>query len=475
MHSHVKGRTVLHRFPLKAVSSSPHGVWFVVGTVCLGAFMAALDASIISIALPKLEQSFRTTMAQIEWVSLIYLLALAGCIVTFGRLSDILGRRPMYTFGFCVFLVGSALCGAAWSLPSLLAFRVLQGIGAAMLQANSVSIITAATDASRRGQAIGFQALAQGLGLSLGPLLGGVLTHMGSWRLIFYMNVPVGVVGILSAILCLPRDRDGQSHPAFDWAGSITLAGMLVATMYVLKEGFRPHSSIVVTACIVLGIVLLGALFVTLERRHSSPLISLAYIERRLIWLGNLSSILAFSVMYAITLLVPYWFVHIEHRSSATAGLLLTTLPIGMALCTPFAGRLADKWSQQRVAAVGMAVAGIGCVLLTLYAYRTPIFLCGLFCIGCGVGAFTPANNARVMNATPKHDLGVAGGILNMSRTLGMGVGVTIGGLSVELLTAALGQHAVATAYRGSFIVAAVFALVALILSLVPAPSSTDV
>ncbi|WP_076344969.1 MFS transporter [Alicyclobacillus vulcanalis] len=457
-----------HRLPLEDVIQRPSGMWFIVGTVCFGAFMAALDASIISIALPKLEQAFHTTMNRIEWVSLIYLLALAGCIVAFGRLSDLIGRRPMYTLGFGVFIVGSALCGASWSLASLLAFRVLQGIGASLLQANSVSIITAAADAERRGQAIGFQALAQGLGLSLGPLVGGVLTHIASWRLIFYINVPVGILGTLSALLFLPRDRREGPRPRFDLVGALVLACLLIVTMYVLKEGFTPESRPTITAVLLAVAVLATALFIFIERKADPALVPISYLREPLIWMGNLTSVLSFSVMYAITLVVPYWFVHIEGLSSAKAGLLLTALPVGMALCTPFAGRLADRWSKVKVSALGMVLAAIGAAGLFAFTRTTPAFLAGLFLVGCGVGTFTPANNARVMNATPGPHLGVAGGILNMSRTLGMGVGVTAGGVSVELFTAAFGAHDVALAYRCSFLVAAALALIALGLTLLP-------
>ncbi|WP_367306238.1 MFS transporter [Alicyclobacillus acidocaldarius] len=463
-----------HRLPLEGVIQRPGGMWFIVGTVCFGAFMAALDASIISIALPKLEQAFHTTMNRIEWVSLIYLLALAGCIVAFGRLSDLIGRRPMYTMGFGVFIIGSALCGASWNLSSLLAFRVVQGIGASLLQANSVSIITAAADAERRGQAIGFQALAQGLGLSLGPLVGGVLTHIASWRLIFYINVPVGILGTLAALLFLPRDRREGPRPRFDLVGALVLAFLLIVTMYVLKEGFRPESRPTITAMLLAVAVLAAASFVAIERRAESPLVPISYIREPVIWLGNLTSILSFSVMYAITLVVPYWFVHVEGLSSAKAGLLLTALPVGMALCTPFAGRLADRWSKVKVSAAGMVLAAMGSASLFAFAHVTPAFLAGLFLVGCGIGTFTPANNARVMNATPAAHLGVAGGILNMSRTLGMGVGVTAGGVSVELFTAAFGHHGVALAYRCSFLVAAALALIALGLTLLRQKQSRE-
>lgn len=201
----------LGSLPLKMVRERQGYHWFVVGTVCVGAFMAALDASIINIALPVMKRDFHTSMRLVEWVSLSYILTLAAFIVPFSRLSDMFGRRWMYTFGFSVFIVGSFLCGFAPTLTFMFLSRILQAIGAAMLQANSISIITAATPSHARGRAIGIQASAQGVGLSLGPLIGGALITWVGWRWIFYVNVPVGIIGTLLGILMLPRDEK-KSH-----------------------------------------------------------------------------------------------------------------------------------------------------------------------------------------------------------------------------------------------------------------------
>ena len=197
--------------PPERITSRRGYHWLVVSTVCIGAFMAALDASIINLALPSLMRQFGIGMAKAEWISLVYLLTLSALVIPFGRLADLFGRRWMYAMGFFVFLVSSVACGAAPGFAGLLIARVFQAVGAAMLQANSVSIITAATPAAHRGRAIGIQASAQGIGLSVGPVIGGALLSLGDWRWLFYVNVPIGIAGTVLAVLLLPAGRAGRN------------------------------------------------------------------------------------------------------------------------------------------------------------------------------------------------------------------------------------------------------------------------
>ncbi len=177
------------------------------GTVCIGAFIGQLDASIMSLVLPTLEEAFHQPLSHVQWVALIYLLVLTGLLIPLGHLADSFGRKALYTLGFLLFIVGSALCGLSPDLPFLIAARALQGVGAAMLQANSVAIITAAVPAGMLGRAIGVQGVAQALGLAMGPAVGGLLIGWLSWRWVFFINVPIGLLGSALAWLVLPRTK----------------------------------------------------------------------------------------------------------------------------------------------------------------------------------------------------------------------------------------------------------------------------
>lgn len=472
---HGSGHHVLELFPLKAVRHRSGYHWFVVGTVCIGAFMAALDASIINIALPVLKQHFGVRMHVIEWVSLAYLLTLAGLVVPFARLADLMGRRWMYALGFTVFIIGSLLCGVAFSLPFLLVARVVQAIGAAMLQANSVAIITAATPPDQRGRAIGFQASAQGIGLSLGPAIGGALISYLDWRWIFFVNLPVGLVGTVLGILLLPRDELSTKRERFDFTGAVLLVPALVALIYVLNMGLKEGwtSPLVVASYAVL--VLAGVGFLVVERRTQFPIVDLRLFRNKTFTLGSLTGILSFTVMYAVLLLTPFYLDNVEHMDSLRSGLYLTIVPIGMTLFTPVSGALADRYGTRLPTVLGMSAACAGSLCLSGMGedMQRLLLVMGLFLVGLGIGVFTPPNNSSVMGSAPSNRLGVAGGILNMSRTLGMGLGVTLGGLCYQVFLDLEGvadektapTWAMVHAFHGAFLVTACVAGLTVLLS----------
>jgi MFS family permease len=203
----ISSLSLAERPPLPFLARSPNYRWAVVGTVCVGAFLGQLDASIAGLILPTLEEKLGASVAAVEWVAISYLLTLAALVVPFGRLADLVGRKMLYTLGFLVFIVGSALCGAAADLPSLIAFRILQAVGAALLQANSVAIITAAVDRRSLGKAIGIQGAAQAIGLAVGPSVGGLLIVQLGWQWVFYIAVPFGLLGMLLGWFVLPQTR----------------------------------------------------------------------------------------------------------------------------------------------------------------------------------------------------------------------------------------------------------------------------
>ncbi|UOF90278.1 MFS transporter [Fodinisporobacter ferrooxydans] len=463
--------------PLQTVRDRNNYHWFVVGTVCVGAFMAALDASIINIALPVLKKQFSVRMHIVEWVSLVYLLTLAGLIVPFGRIADIMGRRWMYTLGFTVFIIGSLLCGLSFSLSFLLVSRVIQAVGAAMLQANSVSIVTAATPASDRGKAIGIQASAQGIGLSLGPAIGGLLLSFSSWHWIFYVNVPIGIIGTTLGVLFLPKDKKAPQRERFDYLGAVILSPSLVALLYFLNMGFKEgwSSPRVVGSYFLFALGMISFLWV--ERKSEYPMVDLSLFKKRIFALGSITGVLSFAVMYAILLLTPFYLDNVQAMSPLVSGMYLTIIPIGMTLFTPIAGIVADRYGTRIPAVIGMLAACTGCLSLSFMNAQgaLPFLVPGLFLVGAGVGLFTPPNNSSVMGSVASNRLGIAGGILNMSRTLGMGLGITIGGLSYQLFlsmtgsmdeNAAMIQHMI-LAFRWSFIAIACIAACTLLIAAV--------
>jgi EmrB/QacA subfamily drug resistance transporter len=448
----------------------PINHWYVVATVCMGAFMAALDASIINIALPNLEHQFHTTMNEIEWVSLSYLLSLASMILIFGRLADMIGRRWLYIIGFIIFSTSSLFCGLASNLSVLIVARVFQGIGAALLQANSVSIITFATPKKDLGKAIGIQASAQGIGLSLGPVAGGALLTLVSWKWLFFINLPVGIIGTLLGVIFLPKDSIVKVGKKFDFVGAIFLIPALITLIYILNMGLNQGwGSPIIVGCYVIAI-LTSIMFLQIERKRSEPLVDLTLFRNSYFTMGNITGIMSFIILYAVLLLTPYYLDHVKHLPVFQAGLFLCFVPIGMTISTPISGIMSDHQGPAVPSLLGLSMATLGAFILAFIDITgTYILTCtGLFLIGAGIGMFTPPNNSNVMGNVPKSVLGITGGILNMSRTLGMGLGVTLGGLTYQLFSKVFDQthlHLMILSFRLSYLVIALFSFLTLIIT----------
>lgn len=468
-------RALWRSLPSARFTSRPNYQWYVVGTVCIGAFMAAVDASIVNVALPTLSHSFHASPGVTGWVLISYLLTLATLLTLFGRLADMLGRRPLYTFGFVVFIIGSAACGAAPSLTFLIVSRVFQAAGAAMLQANSVAIITATVPPNIRGRAIGFQGSAQAVGLSVGPAVGGALIALFGWRAIFYVNVPVGIIGTVMAAFILPRDKVLSGLTAFDWWGALMFSPALVAVMVAVTEA--PHlgwTSPFVLAMFAMAVVLVWV-FILREKRFHAPLVDVALFRIKVFSLGNITGLMSYLVMFGVLFLMPYFFERVGGYPPAVVGLLLTAVPVGMTVVSPKAGGLADRYGPRLLTTVGMAASAIGAgVLASAIAIHADlvVLVLGLLLVGVGLGMFTPPNNSSVMGSLPMEQLGVGGGILNMSRSLGMAFGTAVSSTLMAGFLAAYGGKLIGgprgpwvPTMRYSLIVLAGVAFVAAILS----------
>jgi EmrB/QacA subfamily drug resistance transporter len=408
------------------IRDSPRAHWYVVATVCIGAFMGQLDASIVTVALPRIGRDLHAALGAVEWVALAYLLILITTVATVGHLADAIGRKLLYTYGFAVFTASSALCGLAPSLPVLIVARVLQALGAAMLQANSIALITEAMPRPLLTRAIGAQGTAQALGLALGPAIGGVLLAVGGWRLIFLLNVPAGTIGLVLGWLLLPRSRSRRDIGRGDAPGALLLALAAGAPLAYLslgnRLGYGDPGLLVALAAGVLGAVW----FVRHERRAAFPLINLLMLRRRALSVGLSSGLLSFLILFGVLFVVPY---HLSalHRAPVMVGLELALLPAGIGITAPLAGRLSDHLSARALTSVGMALTGAGLLVIDMAA-GTGGLLAGLALAGVGLGAFTPSNNAAIMSAAPGGHAGLVGGLLNMTRGTGTALGVAVAG-----------------------------------------------
>jgi EmrB/QacA subfamily drug resistance transporter len=357
-----------------------------------------------------------------------------------GRVADMVGHKLLYTYGFMVFIFGSALCGLAPSLGFLDGFRVLQAVGAAMLQANSVAIIALAMPPERLGRAIGIQGTAQALGLAFGPTVGGLLIALGGWRLIFFVNLPVGVIACVLAWFLIPRSRHLQRRTAFDWVGLglfVPAVSALLLAITSLADGHGRLSAEV--ALLLAGCAILGGLFLLREWRAPAPTLDLRLFRRVAFSAGISSGLLSYLVMFGALYAVAFYLEDgPQQLSSAITGLELSIMPVAFGMVAPFAGRAADHLGARVPTVVGMLLAAASLAILALLHPTGALLLLPLAALGAGLGIFTPANNAAIMGAAPRRQAGLASGVLNMTRGMGTAMGQAVAALILSLAAAGL-------------------------------------
>lgn len=432
--------------PLARIAGLPSYPWFVVGTVCIGAFMGQADASIAQLVLPVLERDFDLRLSALSWVSVAYLLTLAALLPVFGRLADVYGRKLLYTGGFLLFILGSALCGAAPDYAFLLGFRVLQAVGAAMLQANSVAIVISAAGAEHRGRAIGMQAAAQAVGLSAGPAIGGLLIHSLGWRWVFWINVPFGLLGTVIGWAVLPQTKAIIGDRHFDWSGTLLLAPALTAMVMLVNQGREwGLTSAAFVSCSVAAALLLP-LFVWRERKQAAPLLDLAMFRRYAFSAGNLAGLLSYAMLFGMFFLMPFVFERGYHEGPLAAGLRLAVIPVALGLLSPLSGVLYDGVGARILTGTGMALSLGSFALLAQTMDGTSSSLlpttAALALFGVGQGLFTAPNNSSIMGAAPPNRTGEAAGVLNVMRSFGTGVGVATASTVLAWRLAVMTGHA---------------------------------
>ena len=428
--------------------------WLVVGTVCIGAFMGQVDSSITQLLLPRLESQFDARLSTVSWVAVAYLLAMAAFLPIFGRLADMVGRKLLYTGGFLLFVLGSALCGLAPSLPVLIGFRVLQAIGAALLSSNSVAIVVAAAGDELRGRALGIQAAAQAVGLSAGPAIGGLVLDWLDWRWVFWINVPVGLAGTIIGWFVLAPTRDLPDEGSFDWKGAVLIAPALTAAVAVLNEGYAwGATSPLLLGLAALAVVLLTA-FVRAERHADAPLIDLKLFNDRAFSAGNLAGLLAYAALFGLFFLMPFIFVRAYQDSAFAAGLRLCIVPVMIGVVAPIAGALYDAIGARIPTVSGMLVCVGALVALAAVLDGSqqglPLVMLALALFGIGQGLFISPNNSAIIAAAPARLTGEAGGLVNVMRALGVSIGVAAASSLLAWRLAALTGAATNTLHAGA-------------------------
>ena len=473
--------------PVALFTRWPSYPWLIVGVTCIGAFMGQVDASIVQLALPTLGHVFDCTLESVSWVALAYLLGVAAFLPIFGQLCQMFGRKLLYIIGFVVFTGASALCGFAPDLATLIAFRFLQGFGGAMLGANSMALVVTSTDKSLRARALGVYAAAQAVGISAGPVIGGLLLGTWGWPWVFWINVPFGLLAVVFGWLVLPITAQQNRNQTFDWRGGFLLAPALAFAVLALNQvsAWGPTSPAVLGS--VGAAIVLIFLFLRQEHGARSPLIDLALLDEPAFLTGSLACALSYAMLYGMFFLASFALVRGYEENAIAAGLKLAIIPISLGVVAPFAGGLADRMGTRLLSVAGMAICFVALLVLTAIVMQPVANLwigaLGLAAFGAGLGLFIAPNNHATINSAPSNLSGVAGSLLNLTRILGTVAGVASASAvlswrlqvargSPERRLAAFAPHHFVEAVAGGLIMLAVFAAIAGALSWTRKPAA---
>jgi EmrB/QacA subfamily drug resistance transporter len=443
------------------------GKWWVLVAIGAGTFMSALDGSVVNTTLPLITRYFGSTIAAVEWVVTVYLLVLSGLLLSFGRLGDMQGHKRVYLVGFTVFLISSALCGFANSVNMLIISRGFQALGGAMLMANSPAILTKSFPTRQRGQALGLQATMTYLGLTVGPSLGGWLADQFSWRAVFYINIPVGLIALYLSARFIRSDHPSQVSERFDLTGAFTFLAGLVFLLFGLNQGHAlGWLSPVILGALITSILFL-VWFVYIEVRSPTPMLDLHLFRSWPFSSAVISAILNYICVYTIIFLMPFYLLQGRNYTPTQTGLILTAMPIIMAIVAPFSGTISDRIGPRIPALVGMAGLASGLYLLSQLGPTTspPQIVLRLGVVGLGTGIFISPNNSALMGSAPRARQGIAAGILATSRNFGMVLGVGLAGAIFTTVLSQAGETQSAALYDAiqiSFLITSGLALLGL-------------
>lgn len=417
--------------------------WWILTSVACGTFMATLDSSIVNIALPTMTKALNADLFRIKWVVIVYLLALTCLLLPFGRLSDQLGRKPVFQLGFLIFILGSALCGFSYSLSALIFFRALQAVGASMLMVNGPAIITAAFPTTQRGTALGTLAMVVSAGLISGPSIGGMLIGHFGWRSIFWVNIPIGLLGMALVYSFVKKDPVQKTLAPFDWVGAFLQMLLLMSFIVVFDPpnvSMSGSNPLPVSRWFMAGVALVfGAAFLKVESEAKAPLLDMSLLKNRVFWTANLASFLIFVSFSAVSVLMPFFLEEIMNFPPEQAGLFMTSIPLMIFIIAPLSGRLSDQIGGQELSFAGAFAGAIGLLIMSGtfgFGIHDKIgnvgMVAALASIGLSMGLFQSPNNNAIMGAVPLHKLGVASALLATVRNLGL---VTGTGLATALFT----------------------------------------
>ena len=414
-------------------------------------FLTPFMGSSINLAIPTIGRQFGADAYLLSWVVTSYILASAAFLLPFGRLADIVGRKKVFLVGVLSFGLFSLLCGMAWSVQSLVVFRVLQGIGGAMIFGTGMAILTSVFPPQERGKVLGINVATVYVGLSLGPVLGGTMIHNLGWPSIFHLTALLAVPVVVLAVVKLKGDWAGAGDEKFDLTGAILYVLGLVALMF----GFSSMAAWEQGVYILAAGLLLMLVFIRRESNLRQPLVNLRLFSRNVTFaFSNLAAFINYSATFAVVFLLSLHLQVVLGYDSQAAGFIMLAQPVIMAVISPFAGRLSDRVEPRVVASWGMAMTTLGLLIFCFISQKTPLWLlvANMSLLGTGFALFSSPNSNAVMSAVEKKFYGVASSTLGTMRLVGQAFSMAI---VTMLLALHVGRAELAAANAGQFLDAA--------------------
>ena len=394
--------------------------------IVTGVLITAVDTTIVVLALPEIQRSLGIGITSVVWVIIGYLLVITILATQVGRLGDMFGRVHMYRVGFLIFIAGSALCALAWNEASIVAFRLVQGVGGALVTANSGAVIADTFPASKRGRAYGFNSIGWSLGAVLGIVLGGIIVTYISWRWIFWINVPIGI-GAYAVALRVLRDRGKRERRRIDLAGMATLGLGLFGVLWAMTKLATATVDLVLLGYLAGGLIML-AIFVIIERAHPDPMLDLSLFKIPAMTPSLLAALFQALGNFAVLFLVIMYLQGARGLQPISAALLLVPGYLIGGVVGPVIGRLTDRIGPVLPATVGLAIQAGAFAIYAQLGLATPLWLVVIASVvnGVGNGSFFPANTTAVMKASPPGGFGGASGMLRTFSNGGMGFSFAI-------------------------------------------------
>ncbi len=467
-----------------SLTRSPNYKYWVFGALAIGTFASVVDHGSANVALPTIARHFQTDLPTIQWVVITYALTISALLLPMGRLADLIGRKKIYIVGTLVMALGAALSGLSPSLETLFPSRMLQGVGAAMTQGTGMAIVTAAFPANEKGRAIGLIMTMVGVGAVAGPAIGGVVVDTFGWRAVFFLTIPVEIIGVAATLFVLrgwPEVRE-SGHARFDWLGATLSAGILVALLLAMTTGNKTGWLSPPILSAFAGAAAMLVTFIWWELRSSAPMLDLRLFQGKTFSLGVSAAFLTFLGSTSVLFLVPFYVQNVLGYSATAAGFIIVPGAMCMAVLGAVSGVLSDRFGWRPFTVGGLAFSATGLLILSRVTEASSLWMVvpALMLMTSGMGIFYSPNASSMINSVSPAKYGVVSGFMNLVRNAASVSSIAVATIIVTTTMSSLGVepsleavrdnvsgagHAFTLGLRYAFLVMAGMVLSAMIIS----------